>query len=133
MSYDSGNTDSGAPLPPHVSPDLWRLPDVLDLRVRRRHFDPPFRLTVKGVDHMESDAIEIEIRVSEPFAIRALGPVLWVGDEPLTSAESDGKDVYRFFAFKAEELRPDAPISLSWGATGAPRKDIGRRYKAPTE
>jgi hypothetical protein len=95
--------------------------------------DRPFRLTVQGVDRWESDAIEIEIRVSEPFAIRALGPVLWVGDVPLTTGESEGKGVYRFFAFKPEELRPDAPISLSWGATGAPRKEIGRGYKAPTE
>ena len=133
MSYNPGNTDSGAPLPPYVSPDLWRLPDVVSLSVRHRHFDPPFRVTVQGVDHLESDAIEIEIRVSEPFAIRALGPVLWVGEEPLTFGESADKDVYRFFAFKPEALRAEAPISLSWSATGAPRKDTGRRYKAPTE
>jgi hypothetical protein len=82
---------------------------------------------------LESDAVEIEISVSEPFAIRALGPVLWVGDEPLTFGESPSKDVYRFFSFKPEALRAEAPISIAWSADGAPRKDTGRRYRAPVE
>lgn len=112
--------------------DIRRLPKVDRLRVRRREFDPPRRVTSQGVDREVREAIEIEVRVSEPFTVRALGPVLWVGDEPLTVAESDRNDVYRFFAFDPEVLRPEAPISLSWGL-GGPREEIPYRYSLPTK
>src|SRR5712692_10091758 len=113
------NIDSGGPLHGHKAIDLWHLPEVLDVRVRRRRFEPPRRVTSQGVDREVRDAIEVEIRVSEPFVIRALGPVLWVGEEPLTIAESNGKDVYRFFSLKPEALRADAPISLAWNTPGS--------------
>jgi len=83
---------------------------------------------VNGIDREESEAVEIEVGVSEPFHIRALGPVLWVGDTPLSVAEFDGRDVYRFFSFEPKELRPGAPISLSWGTSG-PRKETPYRYE----
>jgi hypothetical protein len=106
---------------------------VLDVRVRRRRFDPPRRVTSQGVDREVRDAIEVEIRVSEPFVIRALGPVLWVGEEPLTIVESNGKDVYRFFSLKPEALRADAPISLAWNSPGSRRKETRYRYIPPSE
>jgi hypothetical protein len=128
MTIDSG----GAAQRPE-SPDLWRLPDVLEVRVRRRRFDPPRRVTSAGVDREVSDAVEIEIHVSEPFQIRALGPVLWVGSEPLTIAEGDGKDVYRFFSFQPDGLQAEAPIALAWNSPGAPRKETPHRYAPPTQ
>src|SRR5713226_4224565 len=103
------------------TPGLWGLLDVRQVEVRRRRFDPPRRVTDQGVDREVRSAVEIEIRVSEPFAIRALGPVLWVGDEPLTVAESDGKELYRFFSFKPQALKPNASISLAWNSSSAPR------------
>jgi hypothetical protein len=128
MSIDSGG-------PPHKpkSIDLWRLPDILELHVRRRRFDPAFRVTTEGVDRYVKDAIEIEIHVAEPFAIRALGPVLWVGDEPLTVAESDDKNTYRFFAFKPEALRANVPISLAWNSPGAQKTETRFRFTLPSE
>jgi hypothetical protein len=128
MTIDSG----GSPQKPKGI-DLWRLPKVLELRARRKRFDPPFRLTVEGTDRYVKEGIEIEIRVSEPFAERALGPVLWVGDEPLTIAEGDGNDTYRFFAFKPEALQANAPISLSWNSPGARRNETRFRFTAPAE
>jgi hypothetical protein len=127
------NFDSGVPAERRPAPDLWRLPDVLKVTARRRHFDSPRRVTAAGVDRQASDAIEIEIEVSEPFAIRALGPVLWVGDEPLSAAESPGKNIYRFFSFNPDALQPGAPIALSWGSTGTPKKKETRhRFEAPS-
>jgi hypothetical protein len=56
----------------------------------------------------------LRLRVSEPFQVRALGPVLWVGEEPLTGADNPSVGVYRFYAFSPEKLRVDAPIALLW-------------------
>ncbi len=78
-----------------------------------------------------TDVLEVEVQVSEPFEIRALRPVLWVGDVPLTVAESDGEKVHRFLALDPEALRSDAPISLAWNASGAPRQEARFRYTPP--
>ncbi len=122
------NTDAGARTPPPKEPDLWHLPEVREVRIRNRRFDPPRRVTTAGIDRNVTDAIEIEIRVSEPFAIRALGPVLWIGNVPLTVAEND-RNVYRFFAFDPKLLRPNSPISIAWNSPNAPRKPTRRRYR----
>ena len=43
-------TDSGTPHHyPHIV-NLSKLPDVVSLEIRRRHFDRPRRVTRKGVD-----------------------------------------------------------------------------------
>lgn len=126
------NTDAAEPQPQGESPDLWRLPEVLEVRVGLRRFEPPRRVTTKGVDREVRSAVEIEIQVSEPFQIRALAPVLWVGDVPLTMSESDGKNTYRFFALEAKTLIADAPISLSWSSTNAPRMETRYGYTPPS-
>src|SRR5947208_2146743 len=113
--------DSGTPqhLPHFVN--LSKLPEVVSLEIRRRHFDRPRRVTKKGIDHFVREAVEFEVRVSEAFPIRALGPALWVGDEALTSAEVEGL-TYHFFAFEPDKLEPDAPISLGWSSPTEVRK-----------
>lgn len=126
------NTDASGPPRHQEYQDIWRLPEVAALQIRQRHFDPPRRVTIAGKDHLMRDAVEIEIVVSEPFVIRALGPALWVGEEPLTAVDSDGKKTYRFFAFNPDALRPGAPISLSWNAPHAERKQTKYRYEPPS-
>lgn len=122
--------DSGTPHHyPHIV-NLSKLPDVVSLEIRRRHFERPRRVTSKGVDRFVSDAIEFEVRVSEPFPSRALGPALWVGDEPLTSADVDGL-TYHFFAFEPERLRPGAPISLGWSSPSEARKQTSHQFTMP--
>jgi hypothetical protein len=122
--------DSGTPHHyPHIV-DLSKLPDVVSLDIRRRHFERPRRVTRKGVDRFVSDAIEFEVRVSEPFPIRALGPALWVGDEPLTSADVDGL-TYHFFAFEPDRLKPNATISLGWSSPNEARKQTPYQFTMP--
>jgi hypothetical protein len=89
-------------------------------------------VTTDGIDRHLDEAVEIEIRVSEPFVIRALGPVLWVGNEPLTIGESSSEDLYGFFSFEPATLQDDAPISLGWNSAGAPRKETRFRYHSPS-
>ena len=123
-------TDSGTPLlGPHLV-NLSKLPEVVSLEIRRRHFDKPRRVTRKGVDRFVSDAIEFEVRISEAFPIRALGPALWVGDEPLTSADVDGL-TYHFFAFEPDKLKPNTHISLGWSSPSEGRKETKYRFAMP--
>jgi hypothetical protein len=127
------NFDTGVPTQHRDTKDIWRLPKVLEVSFHPRHFDPPRRVTTSGVDRQVRDGVEVEIKVSEPFPIRALGPVLWVGDEPLTIAEGAGKNVYRFLSFEPNALKANAPISLGWNSRGSARKDTGFRYSSPAK
>jgi hypothetical protein len=124
-------TDIGTRVAQHASPDLKHLPDVLDVHTRIRRFDPARRVTTHGVHRQVRSAVEIEVRLSEPFAIRTLGPVLWIGEEPLSIAESDGGNTYRFFSLEPEHLQAGAPIALSWGERGSPRKMTKFHYRPP--
>jgi hypothetical protein len=124
--------DSDAPRPiVQPAPDLWRLPDILDVRIRWRRFERPRRVTVAGKDKFYEEAVEVEVRVSEPFKVRALGPVLWVGEEPLTVADNPSENVYRFYAFAPDKLKAEAPIALSWNSQGAARKTAKYLYAHP--
>ncbi|HEV7679484.1 MAG TPA: hypothetical protein VGQ42_13030 [Candidatus Dormibacteraeota bacterium] len=123
--------DSAHPEARRHDRDIWRLPKVVDLEVGVRHFEPPRRVTEEGKDRFVDEAVEIAIRVSEPFETRALNPVLWVGEEPLTVAEPepDAPDVVRFYSFAPEALQTGAPIALAWNATGAERMETGFRFE----
>ena len=125
-------SDSGQP-PHHLehrTENLSKLPDVVKLAIRRRHFDPPRRVTRLGVDHFVSEAIEFEVQVSEAFPSRALGPALWVGDEALTTADVISL-TYHFFSFEPNKLKPNAPISLGWSSPSERRKETHYRFAIP--
>ena len=125
-------SDAPPPMAQREPPDLWRLPDIVDLHIRWRRFERPRRVTIMGKDTFYKEAVEVEVRVSEPFQIRALGPVLWIGEEPLTIADSPSKGVYRFYGFAPDKLRANAPLALSWNSPGADRKAVKYVYAPPT-
>jgi hypothetical protein len=123
-------TDSGAKIAQPAPPDLSRLPDILDVQVQGRRFEPARRFTTNGVDRYVDAGVEIEVKLSEPFQIRALSPVLWIGDQPLTDVECTGTTC-RFYAPDPGHLPKDGALALSWGMTGAPRKTTQLRYSPP--
>jgi hypothetical protein len=124
-------TDAGQPVASGDRHDIWRLPEILEVRTAFRRFDPPRRVTRLGVDLFVEEAVEVGVELSEPFEIRALGPALWIGDEPLTIAEGDGPTSYRFLAFEPDALKPGAPIALSWNASDAPRVATKYLFEPP--
>lgn len=124
-------TDAGQPVSTGDRRDIWRLPEIVEVRTALRHFDPPRRVTVRGDDLLIEEAVEVGVEVSEPFEIRALGPALWIGNEALTLARGDGPNRYQFLALEPGALQPGAPISLSWNASGAPRAASKYRYEPP--
>ncbi len=123
-------TDPGAKIPQPKSPDLSRLPDILDAQARARRFEPPRRVTTNGVDRHVDAGIEIEVKLSEPFVIRALSPVLWIGDTLLTEMDCNGT-ICRFYAFDPQRLPKNGSIALSWGFADAPRKATRHHYHPP--
>lgn len=125
------DTDSSDPSQGPESPDLWRLPEVLNVQTRRHRFDPPRRITVAGNDQFVTDAIAIDVEMSEPFQIRALGPVLWVGDEPLVIVDLTDDRTYSFYALTEARLQETAPIALAWNSSNAPRTETRFRYRTP--
>jgi hypothetical protein len=122
--------DTGGPQGLHQFIDLSKLPDVVSLHIRHRQFDPPRRVTKGGVDRDIAQAVEFEVEVSERFPIRALGPALWIGDQALTVADSDGL-IYRFYASEPERLANDAPIALGWSSPSETRKPTRFRFAMP--
>jgi hypothetical protein len=125
------DSDAPRPIVQRQAPDLQRLPEILEVHIRWRQFDKPRRVTVAGKDTFHKEAMEFEVRVSEPFQVRALGPVLWVGDEPLTIADEVSTGVYRFYSFAPDRLRPSAPIALAWNSSGAERRATKYTYSVP--
>ena len=124
------STDAGQPLGSSDDRrDIWRLPEVLDVRTVRRRLDQPKRLTIRGEDRYLDDVMEVEVEVSEPFEVRALGPVLWIGDEPLTIAEEAGENRYRFLVPEPAALLEGAPVELSWNTPDAPRSQTKYTYR----
>jgi hypothetical protein len=124
--------DFGAPHHYQQVVNLSKLPDVVSLEIRHRHFDKPRRVTRDGVDRFVSDAVEFVVKISEDFPVRALGPALWVGNQALTSADADGL-TYHFFAFEPDKLELGAPISLGWSSPNEVRKETTYRFAMPAK
>lgn len=121
---------NGEHLRPHHL-DLSRVPQIVSLEITPRRFAPPRRVTRKGVDHLETEAIEFTVKISEPFPVRALAPALWVGGHVITTSDSDGL-TYHFYAFEADRLAADAPIALGWSSPSEARTETPFRFTAPT-
>jgi hypothetical protein len=127
MSIDSGGRVK-APKPL----DLWRLPEITDITIYRIRFKRPRRFTILGKDRVISETIAFTIFTSEPFVIRALGPVLFVGDTALTVAEGEGDRRYRFLAPEPQRLKTGSPIFLAWNTSDPPRKATRFKYEPPS-
>lgn len=61
-----------------------------------------------------TEAIEILVHTTGEFPIRALSPVLFIGDVKIAHYEREGENTYRFYAYNPDELKEGAPISLGW-------------------
>jgi hypothetical protein len=109
MTTDADGKDPG-PRPV----DLWRLPRILAVEVARVRYRPPRPHVVAGRSVAMREAVEVTVRTAAPFPVRALAPVLYVGDVALTESETIDEKLTRFFAFEPRKLRRGAPIALGW-------------------
>lgn len=117
------------PREPRPSP-LWTLPRVLDVRIRPVRFPEP-RVFYAGTERRQTtEAVEIVVRTAAPLPIRAVSPVVYVGDVVVADYDTTGDNLYRFVAFEPRTLLPDAPVSLGWpGRPPASRVALAARYR----
>lgn len=127
MGIDAAQIDRRGPRPD------WKLPAVLDIRIARIPFKAREYRHFKSVYAKYDEAVEFLVRTDGPFPIRALSPVLYVGDEAIVEGEPAEKGAYRFLAFELDRLEPGAPITLGWpGQPAIARKETGFRYEPET-
>jgi hypothetical protein len=113
-------TDPGELDRPSRGPGL-ELPEVISVSVRRLRHERPVRRNFSSALPTVENAVEVVVETSAPIPIRALGPVLWVGDAPLTEVTADDETHYRFRGLEPRRLTPNAPMRLGW--SGQPPAD----------
>ncbi len=108
--------DVSQPLPADSRPG-WELPEIVEVRTLNNSFEPRQLRNFRSSLEANTEATEFQIRTASPIPIRALSPVLNVGNVVLTESEQIGENLYKFWAFEPNRLEDEAPISLSWTNT----------------
>lgn len=108
------------------------LPRVVAVTPRLARFDPPpHRNFTSALPRLER-TVELLVETDGPIPVRALSPVLWVGDAAVTEVVAVDDTHYRFVALEPGALRDGAPVTLGWsGAPASERVDTGTSYAAP--
>lgn len=120
--------DQAPPLEVARRPD-WELPEITAVQAKATEYRPRAPRNFAHPLPAVTDAVEIVVTVAAPLPIRAMAPVLYVGDVPLTESQPvdrDGRQI-RFWGFERARLRTGAPITLGW--SGEPRPKGKKRTK----
>ena len=111
----------------------WTLPQVLGVEFRPVTYPEPRAYYVGRERRQTSEAVEIMVRTAAPLPIRAISPVIFVGDRPIADYETAGPNLYRYLAFDPRALVSGAPVFLGWpGRPPASRIALAARYQPPT-
>lgn len=93
----------------------WKLPNILEMRISLIPYQAPKLRHFESYLTRYTRAIEFLITTDGPFPVRALAPVLYVGEVPVVESEGVSDNVYRFLAFEFDPLKENAPISIGCG------------------
>jgi hypothetical protein len=108
----------------------WALPRVLGVEFRPVTYPEPRIYYVGRERRQTSEAVEILVRTAAPLPIRALSPVIFVGERVVADYDEAGPNLYRYLAFDPRTLAPNAPLSLGWpGRPPATRVALDARYR----
>jgi hypothetical protein len=99
----------------------WTLPKIVGIEALRAFYQPPTFHVIEHKLQPVNEAVEITIETAEPIPERALWPVLFIGDEPLTESEPAGPLRYRFFALFPDRLKEGATVALAWSMNDSPK------------
>lgn len=124
MTDDPGRREPRGPRP------TFRLPHVTHVEVRRAHVEPPPHRNFPSL-LPALDTVEILVETDGPVPVRDVGPVLFVGDVPVTEVTADDERHYRFLALRPDELRAGAPMVLGWAGQTSDRVDTRARFAMP--
>jgi hypothetical protein len=109
------------------APGTSLLPEILELTIAQRRFDPP-RIFFVGPERRQiHEAVTIDVRTSHPIPAVAVPPVLFVADVPLLDFEPLDPERYRFFALEPLRLQQGAPISFGYPDM-APAQRVRTRF-----
>lgn len=115
----------------HPRPD-HRLPRVVSIATRLVRFEPPQRRNFESSLPRLERTVEFLVETAGPIPTRALSPVVYVGDVPVTEVAADDDTHYRFTAMEPERLEEGAPVTMSWsGEPASERMAVGEAYVSP--
>lgn len=106
------------------------LPRVLGVRARQASFEPPSHRNFDSALPRLEDTVEFVVETEGPIPVRALGPVLWVGDSPVTEVRSEDETHCVFVSLRPEELAEGASITFGWSGE-AERLETGYTFTRP--
>jgi hypothetical protein len=93
---------------------LWSLPGIVNVEVKKAHYDPPKQFWVNQQILEVRDGLELLVQFTGPLPVQAYSPALYIGDTAIVDYKSVGHNAYRFFVIDPTILQPGAPISLGW-------------------
>ncbi len=126
MTTDATSREPSSPRP------QWKLPNILDVRIRRIPYQPSELRYFQSYLAKYQEAIEFLVKTDGPIPIGGLSPVLYVGDMEVTESEGVEENAYRFLAFEFDQLKEGASISLGWpNQPKEQRLETKFRYKLP--
>jgi hypothetical protein len=107
------------------------LPAIVSVEASRVRYDPPRRFYAGAQPVQVTDAVELMVRTSAALPVRAISPVLLIGDTVIADYEVAGSNLYRFFVFNLERVLPGAPISIGWPFAPQTSRTTNFRFQIP--
>jgi hypothetical protein len=107
----------------------WALPTIVSIEALRVFYYPPIFHVIEHELQPVKEAVEITIQTAKPIPERALWPVLFIGDEPLTESEPAGPLRYRFFGVFPDRLKEGAPVALGWSTNDSPKIESAFQFR----
>ncbi len=94
--------------------NLWRLPRLVSVAVRRVTYPQP-RVYYVGSERRETrQAVELRVETSEPIPVRAVTPILMIGETAIADYNTEEATRYCFVAYEPERLELGAAIRWGW-------------------
>ncbi len=111
----------------------WELPAISGVEVVQKAFKPQKMRNFESPLPSVPSAMSIVVTLTEPIPVRAMPPVLHVGDTILTESEAvDAEGLsLRFWMFEPDQVKAGAPITLAWMGDKPVQKKSKFAYHKP--
>lgn len=124
--------DSESKLPSDQHRDIWTLPTISAVSIRRERQERPRQHVVDGRVESFDEGVVITIETDGAIPVRALAPALHIGAAELSESEQVDERTHRFFVLDESTLAPGDQIVLGWVGHPAKRTSSGDyRYEPP--
>lgn len=114
----------GPPVPQGQGQSL--LPRVLSVAFRTVRYETPRPYWVGRERKQTSQALEILVHTESPLPVRALSPVIYIGEVAVMDYKVAGRNLYKYVAFDPTVLVAGAPLTFGW-----PDLPVSRRMALP--